>query len=486
VEENKRVTELWQRSATELAAAIRDRQLSSRELISTLLDRIDRLNGDTNAFALIDVEGAMKAAAAADEALARGEKPGPLHGIPVTVKDLVATAGMRTAMASHVFADNIPTTDAEAVARIRRAGGLILGKTTTPELGHKVLTDSPLHGVTRNPWALDRTSGGSSGGAAVSVAMGFGPLALCTDGAGSARIPAACCGIVGLKPTVGAVPHENTTDLFGNLTCLGSMARTVEDVVLLHNVMAGPYRHDPWSLAGSAEPLALAADRLAVLKGLRIRWMPRTVNSYLDPDIEARTTRAVEAMVEAGARIVDEPESIDWSLDASLVLMRAYQAARSGHVLEKWRDRMDPTLVSALEEGLSQDIGVLQKALAERTALYRRVQGIFDHADILITPTVASPPLPATQRADEPLVVDGKPLGPLRRTWYCYTVPFNPAGNPAMSVPCGFTHNGLPIGLQIAGPWHSEQRLVAVAAALQELVPWREYWPSAARDRTAA
>lgn len=474
------MTEFWQKPATELAAAIRGKALSSRELVSATLDRIERLNGDTNAFALVDAEGALKAADAADAAVARGGDLGALHGLPVTVKDLVPTAGMRTALASYIFADNVPAQDAEAVARIRKAGGIILGKTTTPELGHKVLTDSPMHGITRNPWALDRTCGGSSGGAAVGVAMGFGPLAVSTDGAGSGRIPAACCGIVGLKPTVGGVPHETSPDLFGNLTCLGSMARTVEDTVLLHNVMAGPDARDPWSLGGSATPLTLAGDPLSILKGLRIRWMPRTVNDYLDPDIEAHTAKAVEAMTDAGARLVDKPVSLDWSLDTALVLMRAYQAARSGHVLEKWRDKMDPTMVSALEEGLAQDIGTLQKALPERTALYRRVQAIFDHADILVTPTVAAPPPPVTQRADEPLVIDGKPLGPLRRTWYCYTIPFNPSGNPAMSVPCGFTKDGLPIGLQIVGPWHAEQRLVAVAAALQALMPWQGNWPALA------
>lgn len=479
------MTELWRRPATELAAAIRDRQLTSRELVSATLDRIDRLNGDTNAFALIDAGGALKAADAADAATARGDRLGPLHGLPVTVKDLVPTAGMRTALASYVFADNVPTRDAEAVARIRRAGGIILGKTTTPEMGHKVLTDSPMHGITRNPWALDRTCGGSSGGAAVGVAMGFGPLAVSTDGAGSGRIPAACCGIVGLKPTIGSVPHEATPDLFGNLTCLGSMARTVEDAVLLHNVMAGPDPRDPWSLAGSQTPLELAEDRLGVLKGLKIRWMPRTVNDYLDPDIEARTDQAVRTMIDAGALLVDEPESLDWGLDDALVLMRAYQAARSGHVLAKWRDRMDPTMVAALEEGLTQDAGTLQKALLARTELHRRVQAIFEHADVLVTPTVAAPPPPVTQRADEPLVVNGKPVGSLRRAWYCYTIPFNPSGNPAISIPCGSTRDGLPVGLQVVGPWHAEQRLVAVAAALQALMPWQGNWPALAIGRTS-
>lgn len=471
------MSELWRKPAVELARAIRDKKVSSRELVEMFLDRIGRLDEDTNAFALVDAPGALDAARRADEALARGEILGPLHGIPVTVKDLLPTAGIRTALGSHIFADNVPAADAEAVARIRRAGGIILGKTTTPELGHKVLTDSPLHGITRNPWALDRTCGGSSGGAAVGVAMGFGPLAVSTDGAGSGRIPAACCGVVGLKPTLGAVPHETTPDLFGSLSCIGAMARTVEDTALLYNVMAGPHSRDPWSLAGSTQPLALPEDRLAILKGLKIRWMPRTVNAYLDPEIAARTSEAVSAMTDAGARLVEEPKEVDWALAASLVLMRGYQAARYGHVLERWRDKMDPTMVLALEEGRAQSADTLQKALLERTALYRRVQAIFDHADVLVTPTIAAPPLPVTQRADAPLLVDGKPLGPLRQTWYCYTIPFNPSGNPAISVPCGFTADGLPVGLQIVGPWHSEQRLVSVAAALEALLPWHARWP---------
>lgn len=478
------MTELWKLPAHALATSIRNREVSSRELVQVLVERIERLNKHINAFALIDSEGALEAADAADAANARGDHWGPLHGIPVTVKDLVPTAGMRTAFGSHVFSENVPEKDAEAVSRLRNAGAIILGKTTTPEFGHKVLTDSPLHGITRNPWSLEHTSGGSSGGAAAGVAMGFGQLALSTDGAGSGRIPAACCGIVGLKPTMGAVPHETAPDLFGSLTCIGPMGRTVEDVVLLYNAMHGPDNRDPWSLAGSTAPLALPEDRLSPLKDLRVRWMSHTVNAYIDPQTKALCTQAVQKMEEAGAHLVDSPLDIDWGLETALTLMRGNQAARFGHLLKQWREMMDPTMVLAVEEGLAQGVGSLQQALQKRTALFHEIQAVFDDADVLVTPTVATPALPAKQRADEPLAIDGKSVGSLRNSWYCYTIPFNPSGNPAISIPCGYSDNGLPVGLQIVAPWHAEQRLVSIAGALSELMPWNHSWPATAAEET--
>src|SRR5690606_26353438 len=380
------MTEIWQLPATALARKIREKEISSREVVSSLLSRIDRLNPAVNAFALIDREQAIADAEKADTATIRGDVLGPLHGLPVTVKDLLPTRGLRTAYGSRAFADNIPDQDTEAVARVRAAGGIVLGKTTTPELGHKVMTDSPLHGLTRNPWALERSPGGSSGGAAAAVAMGFGPLAVATDGAGSRRIPASCCGVVGLKPTVGAIPHETTTDLFGSLSVIGPMTRTVDDLALLFNVMAGPDARDPWSYGGSFSPLTLAEDPVAALKGLRIRWMPRTINSYLDPDTERLTTAVVNRLCDNGAEVVDGPEITDWGLDIGGALMRAYQTYRHGDLLEEWRDQMDPTVVAILDGGRVQEIAALRAALSRRTDLFRRVQSLFDHCDVLITP----------------------------------------------------------------------------------------------------
>jgi len=480
------MTEIWQLPATALARKIREKEISSREVVSSLLSRIDRLNPAVNAFALIDREQAIADAEKADTATIRGDVLGPLHGLPVTVKDLLPTRGLRTAYGSRAFADNIPDQDTEAVARVRAAGGIVLGKTTTPELGHKVMTDSPLHGLTRNPWALERSPGGSSGGAAAAVAMGFGPLAVATDGAGSGRIPASCCGVVGLKPTVGAIPHETTTDLFGSLSVIGPMTRTVGDLALLFNVMAGPDARDPWSYGGSFSPLTLAEDPVAVLKGLRIRWMPRTINSYLDPDTERLTTAVVNRLCDNGAEVVDGPEITDWGLDIGGALMRAYQTYRYGDLLEEWRDKMDPTVVAILDGGRVQEIAALRAALSRRTDLFRRVQSLFDHCDVLITPTVSTPTVPVTQKADQPLVIDGTPLGTLRETWYCYTIPFNPSGNPAISVPCGLSKDGLPVGLQIVAPWHAEQRLVAIAAAIESISPWQNLWPALAHEETVS
>jgi aspartyl-tRNA(Asn)/glutamyl-tRNA(Gln) amidotransferase subunit A len=474
------MTDIWKKPAHELARLIRERQLSSREVVGIFLDRIRRLNGPVNAFALIDEDEALRGADTADAEVSSGACRGPLHGLPVHVKDLLPTAGMRTALGSIAFENNIPKHDAGAIARVRDAGGIIIGKTTTPELGHKVLTDSPLHGVTRNPWSLEHSPGGSSGGAAVAVAMGFGPLGVSTDGAGSGRIPAACCGIVGLKPTLGAVPHETSPDLFGSLTCIGSMARDVEDLVMLHNVMAGPDRRDPWSFGGSKTPLRLADDPLAILRGLRVMWLPRTVNSHLNSDVETHCSQAVSLMVEGGAMLVEGPEQFDWALDEALLLMRSYQGTRFKALLARWRDRMDSTTVASIEDGEKLRAETVRQALFARTDLLRRIQALFDHADVIVTPTVSAPALPASQRADEPLTVDGIPIGSLRENWYSYTIPFNPSGNPAISVPCGFAANGIPVGLQVVAPWHEEQRLVAVAAALSHLKPWRHAWPSLA------
>lgn len=472
--------EIWQQPAHQLARLIRERRLSSREVVGTVLDRIRRLNGPVNAFALVDDDNALRSADAADAEIRAGVNRGPLHGVPVHVKDLLSTAEMRTAFGSVAFEGNIPERDARAIVRVREAGGIVIGKTTTPELGHKVLTDSPLHGITRNPWSPEHSPGGSSGGAAVAVAMGFGPLGVSTDGAGSSRIPAACCGIVGLKPTIGAVPHETSPDLFGSLTCIGSMARDVEDVVLLHNVMAGPDPGDPWSYGGRQSPLRLPDNPLAILHGLRVMWLPRTVNKHLDADVEAHCAQAAARMAGEGAVVVDGPAQFDWALDEALVLMRSYQGTRFKDLLERWRDRMDPTTVASIEDGDKLPAEAVRRALFARTELFRRVQALFDTADVIVTPTVSVPALPVSQRADQPLMVNGAAAGSLRESWYSYTIPFNPSGNPAISVPCGFAASGIPVGLQIVAPWHQEQRLVALAAALSHLNPWRHIWPSLA------
>lgn len=478
-----RPTELWRQPAAGLAGELRAGRLSSEELVRAVLDRIEALNGPVNAFAFVDREGALAAARKADEERRAGKATGALHGLPVTVKDVIATRGMRTAYGSRLFADNVPASEPEAVARIRRAGGILIGKTTTPEFAHKILTDSPLHGITRNPWSLEHSCGGSSGGAGVASAMGFGPLHVTTDGGGSSRVPAACCGVPGLKPTMGSIPNEAAQDLFG-LQVLGVIAREVRDIALLYGVMQGPFVDDPFSAGVERQDLALPTDPLAVLKGLRVRFFPRMGNTVVDDEVAAMTRGAVDMLAGAGARVAEDGD-IDWATDAWRVYMRAQQAHRFGATLEKVRSQLDPSMVVCVEEGLSQSAAVLRAALMERSAFFRRLVNVFETADVFVSPVIAAPPLLASHKATDPIVINGKPAGALRDAWYNYPVPINGSGHPAMSVPIGRTRAGLPLGLQIVAPWRAEPLLLKVAGAMEALRPWRQDWPPAAGEPPA-
>ena len=472
--------DLCRMPASALVRKLQSGAIPAARLMRAVLDRIERLDTATNGIAHVDADLAMAEAEARDAALAQGETAGDLHGLPVTVKDLMKVRGLPMEMGSFAFEGQIQTEDAEAIARLRRRGAIPFAKTATPEFGHKVLTDCPTNGISRNPWDTAYSCGGSSGGAGIAAAMGFGPLHVTSDGAGSGRIPASACGVVGIKPTWGTVPHETTTDVFGSFTCLGMMARTVADVALGLNGMKGPDRRDPWSFGGSDAPLALPGDPLAALKGLKLRLVMRTVNDWVDPDVEAAVRDAVARLVDAGAKDVGQIEDPVYDNPNALIYMRAYQYARFGHLLEDHGDRMDPTARQSLVQGDQHTYDKLAMAMRARTEIFREVERQFDGADVYITPTIATPALGADQKQDQPLVVDGVTRGPLREAWYPYTVPQNASGHPAISVPVGFSSGGIPIGMQIVGPWHSEARLLAVAAAVERLMPWAGRWPGAA------
>lgn len=472
--------ELCRKTAAELLPELQAGTLKAATLMRAVLERIKRLDGQTNGIAHMNPDAAMAEAEARDAALARGDAPGALQGLPVTVKDLLAVRGLPLEMGSFAYEGVIADDDAEAIARLRRAGAIPFAKTTTPEFGHKVLTDCPTQGISRNPWDLSRSCGGSSGGAGIGAAMGFGPLHVTSDGAGSGRIPASACGVAGIKTTWGTIPHETTTDIFGSFTCIGVMARSIPDLVLGLNSMKGPDRRDPWSHGGSATPITLPDDPLAALKGLRLRVMMRIVNDWVDPDVEAAVKAAVAALIDAGAvdaGMIDAPMH---DLDNALIYMRAYQYARFGHLLKEHGARMDRTARLSLTPGAQHSYDALAMALRARTGIFHEVERQFDGADIYITPTVTTPSLAAGHQQDDPLVVDGVEHGPLRSAWYPYTVLQNASGHPAMSVPVGMSSKGIPIGMQIVGPWHSEARLLAVAAAIERLMPWAGRWPPAA------
>ena len=454
------------RTVAEHVEAFASGKVAARDIVEGLLERTRKAE-PFNPIATLDAEGARAAADALDARRKDGGSFGALAAVPVSAKDLILTKGLRTAFASVTMKDNVPSIDASAIGQWRAADAVLFAKTTTPEFGHKVLTDSPLHGITRNPWNREHTSGGSSGGAAVAVALGLGPIAMSTDGAGSGRIPAACCGVYGLKATLGRVPHEVPPDQFGQLTYLGVMARHPADLGAGLASMSGGHRDDPWTLAIGREPFAWpdesGEDPIA---GRRITVIRRMTGGYLDPDTEARLDAALAFLEGKGAHITEmDGREIDWKLDVARIILRANQIERFADILKNRRADLDPSFARTLDEGNAVDVVALRRALVDRTTAFKSVQRLFADCDLLLTPTVATPAPLATQNQFEPLVVDGKPLGDLRAAWYTYTIPFNMTGHPAISIPFGHSKAGLPIGIQFVAPWYGEAHLINLAQA---------------------
>jgi aspartyl-tRNA(Asn)/glutamyl-tRNA(Gln) amidotransferase subunit A len=468
---------LHYRTAADLAQAIRRRELSPVEVTEATLARIERSQPVLNAFISVCHEQARAAARAAEAAVRRNDPLGPLHGVPFSVKDLIRTQGVRTTYGSVIFRDHVPAADAVAVARMKDAGAILIGKTTTPEFGQKGITEAPLFGRTRNAWHPARTSGGSSGGAAVAVAAGLGPLAMGTDGGGSTRIPAACNGVVGFKQSLGLVPHDSAEDAFGNISYITPMARTVMDTALMLEAMAGPHPSDPHTQNRPPQRLVEAARGQGDLQGLKIGWRPLLGNTVLAAQVRDRCAGALHAFAELRAEIVEMPDDFEHAEQLWLVLNGAYRFAQFGRHLEKHRAVMDPSLVAQLERAGSYSAQELYQAVFMRTRLYRQVQGWFEQADIVAMPTLARSALPIDHGFFDAVEIDGRPVDTMRRAWYPYTLPFNLTGNPAISIPCGWDSDGLPVGLQLIGPLGADALLLRAAAAFEKLRPWANRAP---------
>ena len=463
--------------ACALAKAIREREVSPVEVVSAVLDRAQRSQPTLNAFITLCPEQALAAARAVEAAVMRGETTGSLAGVPFSVKDLVNTAGVRTTYGSLIFEQHIPDADAVAVARLKAAGAILIGKTTTPEFGQKGLTEAPLFGRTRNAWRADRTSGGSSGGAAVALACGLGPLAMGTDGGGSTRIPAACNGVVGMKQSLGVVPHDRAQDAFGNISYITPMARTVADTALMLDAMAGPHATDPHPLGRIPPGYLAAASAGGDLAGLRVAWRPRLGNVAVAAQVLASCASAVQVFAQLGANVFEMPDDFENAEELWLIVNGCYRLAQFGQHLAQHRQRMDPTLVAQLDRAARYSAQELYRAMFLRTALYRQVQRWFERADIVITPTLARTALPIDHDFFAPVEIDGRPVDTMRRAWYPYTLPFNMTGNPALSIPCGFDDAGLPVGLQLVGRLGEDALLLRAAALFEAARPWTQRRP---------
>ena len=457
------MTDIADISAIDLAAAIRAKTISPVEAVEAALARIEAKAG-LNAFMAISADRARTEAKAAEAKILRGEPLGALHGIPFSVKDLTNTEGVATTQGSALFADTVPPADAVSVARARAAGAILIGKTTTPEFGHKPFTEGPFFGRTLNPWSADHTCGGSSGGAAVAVAAGMGQLALGSDGGGSIRIPASCCGVVGLKATLGAIPHLQVPDLFGANSFVGPMARDVADTRLMFDALVGPDSRDPYGQVAAFPRRALSETERP-----RIGFLLRCGN-ILDPDVEA-SVKAAMAKAEALGMIV-EPIELDLvALEPHfLVLLRSLLLARLGAHAAKTPEKLDPTLLATIEAGRAYSAVDLHEAQFARTACFGKIQDILSRCDLIASPTLSAPALPVGLDPLGRIEIAGRDAGSIRGAWYPYTYPFNLTGHPALSLPCGLSSGGLPIGLQLVGRWHEDGYLLDVASRFEAVL----------------
>ena len=449
-------------TASELVAAYSSGEVSPVEATRAALQAIEDHDQRYNAYCLVDPEGALAQAKVSEVRWRDGNPIGGLDGVPTSVKDMFLTQGWPTLRGSKcIDADQPWDVDSPVTTRLRENGLVLLGKTTTPELGWKAVTDSPLTGITRNPWDPALTSGGSSGGSAAAVAAGMGELSVGTDGGGSVRIPASFCGIVGYKPTYGRIPLYPASP-FGALSHAGPMARSVDDIALLLDVLALPDYRDPAALAPPVGTYREAVRR--DVRGLIVAFSPTLGYVDVDPEIAAIVASAVSALGEAGLHVEQTDPGFSDPLDAFGVLWSTGAA--------KWLDTfpagsaelVDPGLRQVWEKGRTFSASDYLDANAERAALGIKMGEFHTRYDVLITPTMPISPFEAGHDVPPGSGLESWP------EWTPFTYPFNMTQQPAITVPAGFTSSGLPVGLQIVGPRHSDDLVLAVAKLLEEVV----------------
>ncbi len=456
-------------SAADLRRLYAARQLSPVEVAEGLLERIEAVDATLNAFVTVTHDQALAQAKAAEKLFDGTADPPPLAGIPFTLKDLTATDGIRTTRGSLLYKDWIPDYNAPLAQRMLDAGGVLLGKTNTPELGWKGDSTNRVAGSTHNPWQHGRSPGGSSGGAAASVAVGLGAMAQGTDGAGSIRIPSGFCGTFGHKPSWGLVP-QYPASLVPLLSHAGPITRTVRDAALFMDVTVGPDRLDSFSIPGQGDYLAAVEGGI---EGLRVAWSGDLGNAAVDPQVRDVVEAAARRFGELGCHVEEAHPGLDDPWEIVHTIWSTGFAGAFRDRLHEVGDQLDPGLVRVIEAGLAFSAADLSGAYLRRDEYYHGWREFLTGYDLMLTPTL---PVTAFDAGlDYPTQIEGRPTTYL--SWTAFTYPFNLTGQPAASVPCGFV-DGLPVGLQIVGRWRDDATVLRAAAAFEALAPWPS--PSAA------
>jgi Asp-tRNA(Asn)/Glu-tRNA(Gln) amidotransferase A subunit family amidase len=475
-------------SAYELAEKIKTQELTSIEITETIIERIEKINPIINAYCTPTFDLARDMAKKADAAVKKGEKIGLLHGIPISIKDETDTKGIKTTYGCVAYENYVPEEDDITVRRVKDAGAVILGKTNTPAFGYKGVTDNLLFGPTKNPWNLEKTSGGSSGGAAAAVAAGISPLAIGSDGGGSIRIPSCFCGVFGLKPHFGRIPQAEMilAGYLGTFVHRGPIVRYVKDAALMLDVLAGPDDIDRYSLP---KPNFSYSERIEEQpKKLKIGFsFDLGFIRIIDEEVKNSVLNSVQKfekfdwIVEKSDRInlkapcetilgkirIQMPELAMW------VIWTTGFAYSSKKLFKKWKDKLDPELVQSIKIGFNYSTENIKSAEFHRELIYNNICKHFKEYDILITPTLACPAFRlGISDAEE---INGKKVGP--GAWMLYTFPFNMSGHPVASIPCGWSSDGLPIGMQIIGNRFDELTVLQVSKAFEELQPWQDKKP---------
>ena len=471
--------------AVAIAQGVRRREYSAVEVAQAALDRIDSLDDELGAFTVRLGESALPDAAAIDAAVARGEDVGPLAGVPVSIKDFVWMRGVLATNGSLALRDFVPDVDCVPVARLRQAGATIVGKTNNPEFCYRGYTDNALWGLTRNPWNLERTPGGSSGGAGASVAAGMTPLAIGTDGGGSVRIPASYCGLVGVKPTFGLVPKEPGFPGWKTLSIIGPLTRTVRDAALMLAVIAGVDPGDDMSYPGGdrdfAGSVALgAADAPVALNGLRVAYSADGGFAAVDPDVRRVFAGAVERFAaRTGTAPVEAYPAVSDPIALWELISGVEGFASEGPLLAEHEAEMTPGTADMIRAGDLPAVSYVN-AMHERGRYTTAWSEFFEEYDLLLSPTMQSTAFAVG--LDGPEVIDGRRFAPGDGAWANLVLAANLTGQPAVTVPCGRGDDGLPIGLEITARRFEDALALRAAAAWETVAPWPLLAPGVAKN----